>query len=99
MIRNAAAALALLALAACGGDGGRGHTSIVAAGDIASCFWRGDEATARLLDDIGGLVSRHTRFSKLEVLPECGHVVNVDRPELFNLLSMDFIRSATPSPA
>jgi acid phosphatase type 7 len=56
VIRTAAAALALLALAACGGDGGRGHTSIVAAGDIASCFWRGDEATARLLDDIGGVV-------------------------------------------
>jgi hypothetical protein len=57
VIRSAATALALLALAACGGDGGgRGHTSIVAAGDIASCFWRGDEATARLLDDIDGLV-------------------------------------------
>jgi hypothetical protein len=54
--RRALAAAALLALAACGGDGGPGHTSIVAAGDIASCFWRGDEATARLLDDIGGVV-------------------------------------------
>jgi hypothetical protein len=54
--RRALAAAALLMLAACGGDGGRERTSVVAAGDIASCFWRGDEATARLLDDIGGLV-------------------------------------------
>lgn len=53
MIRRLACAAALLALAACGGDdGGRGRTSLVAAGDIASCFWRGDEATARLLDEI-----------------------------------------------
>jgi hypothetical protein len=52
-----AAALALLALAACGGGGGREDTSLVAAGDIASCFWRGDEATARLLDDIPGVIA------------------------------------------
>jgi len=53
--------LALLALAAC--DGGerrrpeRPHTSLVTAGDIASCWWRGDEATARLLDRIDGVVA------------------------------------------
>jgi 3',5'-cyclic AMP phosphodiesterase CpdA len=28
----------------------------VAAGDIAGCWWRSDEATARLLDHIGGVV-------------------------------------------
>lgn len=56
--RSAAALLALCALAACG-DGGRPRerTSIVAAGDISSCFWRGDESTARLLDHIGGIVA------------------------------------------
>ncbi|HST59125.1 MAG TPA: metallophosphoesterase [Longimicrobium sp.] len=52
MIRRLACAAALLALAACGGDGEYGRTSFVAAGDIASGCWRGDEATARLLDDI-----------------------------------------------
>ena len=58
MRRLAAGALALLALAACGRDEKpREHTSLVAAGDIASCFWRGDEATARLLDGIGGVVA------------------------------------------
>jgi 3',5'-cyclic AMP phosphodiesterase CpdA len=48
--------------AACGGEKPRGdraprpHTSVVAAGDIAGCWWRSDEATARLLDNIGGVV-------------------------------------------
>ncbi|HEX8392391.1 MAG TPA: metallophosphoesterase [Longimicrobium sp.] len=52
------AAAFLLAAAACGGDGSgaRGHTSLVAAGDISSCYWSGDEATARLIDDIPGVV-------------------------------------------
>ncbi|HYH78251.1 MAG TPA: metallophosphoesterase [Longimicrobium sp.] len=50
------------ALAACGSDpprmdgSPRPHTSIVAAGDVASCWWRADEATARLLDRISGVV-------------------------------------------
>ena len=57
-MRLLAATILALALAACGGgDGGRDKTSLVAAGDISSCFWRGDEATARLLDDIGGIVA------------------------------------------
>ena len=33
------------------------HTSLVAAGDIAGCWWRSDEATARLLDHITGTVA------------------------------------------
>ncbi|HEV3052966.1 MAG TPA: hypothetical protein VGX50_21845, partial [Longimicrobium sp.] len=58
MMRSLAVVSVALALISCG-DGGRdrGHTSLVAAGDISSCFWRGDEATARLLDDIGGIVA------------------------------------------
>jgi hypothetical protein len=59
-LRSAALLLALAALAACGGDDAgppAERTSIVAAGDIASCFWRGDEATARLVDGIGGIVA------------------------------------------
>lgn len=57
----AAAALPLLALlAACKGEAPQGpppHTSLVAAGDIAGCWWRSDEATARLLDHITGVVA------------------------------------------
>jgi len=52
--------LLLAATAACGGEpkreGPPPHTSVVAAGDIAGCWWRSDEATARLLDHIGGVV-------------------------------------------
>ena len=58
--RRAALSLALAAalLAGCGEGAGEGpRTSLVAAGDIAGCFWRGDEATARLLDGIGGIVT------------------------------------------
>lgn len=59
-MRTGALAAGLLALAACGGDAAdapRDGTSLVAAGDISGCFWRGDEATARLLDGIGGIVA------------------------------------------
>lgn len=51
---------AAVLLAACGGEVPHGpppHTSLVAAGDIAGCWWRSDEATARLLDHIGGVVA------------------------------------------
>ncbi|HEU4557351.1 MAG TPA: metallophosphoesterase [Longimicrobium sp.] len=63
--RTAIISLGLLlaaALAACGGEAPRvtreelPHTSIVTAGDIASCWWRSDEGTARLLDRVGGVV-------------------------------------------
>lgn len=58
MMRSLAVVSLAFALVSCGdGERSRGRTSIVAAGDIASCFWRGDEATARLLDDIGGIVA------------------------------------------
>ncbi|HYW13237.1 MAG TPA: alpha/beta hydrolase [Longimicrobium sp.] len=46
------------------------------------------------LPPVSRMVKRHTGFSRLEVIPACGHVVNVDRPEHFNSVSMDFIRAA-----
>jgi len=46
---------------ACGGevpfDGPRQRVSLLAAGDIASCWWRADEATARILDRMDGVVA------------------------------------------
>lgn len=56
---RARAAAALLALAACAPPrpDPAERTSLVAAGDVASCFYRGDELTARLLDRIGGVVA------------------------------------------
>jgi 3',5'-cyclic AMP phosphodiesterase CpdA len=62
-IRPLAAAFVLAAaaaLASCRGNEPKGpppHTSLVAAGDIAGCWWRSDEATARLLDHISGVVA------------------------------------------
>lgn len=43
-------------LLACQGPPARRDASLVAAGDIASCWWRWDDATGRLLDHIDGLV-------------------------------------------
>jgi hypothetical protein len=57
-MRRLAPLFLTITLAACGGGEQRmDDTSLVAAGDIASCFWRGDDATARLLDRIGGVVA------------------------------------------
>jgi acid phosphatase type 7 len=50
------AALALCAASACGRPPARVDASLVAAGDIASCWWRWDDATGRLLDHVGGVV-------------------------------------------
>jgi pimeloyl-ACP methyl ester carboxylesterase len=44
------------------------------------------------LTPVRKLVSRHS-FSKLIVLPECGHVVNVERSELFNKGMLSFIHN------
>lgn len=56
--RGPAAALALVALAACADlrPPVDDSWSLVAAGDIASCWWGTDEMTARLLDRTGGVV-------------------------------------------
>jgi pimeloyl-ACP methyl ester carboxylesterase len=44
------------------------------------------------LPPVRHLVSRH-KHSTLQVLADSGHVVNVDRADLFNHLAIDFIRS------
>lgn len=52
------------------------------------------------LPPVAAIADRHTRYTRLEVLPDSGHVVNVDRPDLFNLLSIGFIRGlAAPAAA
>lgn len=43
------------------------------------------------LPSITKLVEHHV-FSKLIVVPNCGHVVNVDRPKQFNSISIDFLK-------
>ncbi|MEW5978072.1 MAG: alpha/beta hydrolase [Acidobacteriota bacterium] len=42
------------------------------------------------LPPVRNLVARH-RHSMLKVLEDCGHVCNVDRPDLFNAFSISFI--------
>jgi acid phosphatase type 7 len=59
MIRGSALLAAALLAAACAPPrpDPAERTSLVAAGDIAMCLFRGDELTARLLDRIGGVVA------------------------------------------
>lgn len=65
---------------------------------IPTLYLMGDE-DYMFLPPVQRMVQRQTRFTRLEVIPESGHVVNVDRPELFNELSIRFIRQAALRPA
>ena len=44
------------------------------------------------LPSIRRLVAAHTASSKLVVVPDCGHVVNVEHPRLFNHTAIDFLK-------
>ncbi|MEQ8908811.1 MAG: alpha/beta hydrolase [Vicingaceae bacterium] len=44
------------------------------------------------LPSIEKLVKKH-KNSILHIIPDCGHVVNIDRPAVFNQQSIDFIQS------
>lgn len=46
------------------------------------------------LPPVRHLVRRHARSSSLQVVEDSGHVVNVDRADLFNRLSIQFIRDS-----
>jgi pimeloyl-ACP methyl ester carboxylesterase len=43
------------------------------------------------LPPVKSVVGKH-RYARLQILPNSGHVVNVDQPELFNNYSIEFIR-------
>ncbi len=47
------------------------------------------------LPNIQQLMKKHTQYSKLIIVPACGHVVNVDEPEFFNQTTFDFIDSVS----
>lgn len=57
---------------------------------IPSLYVMGDQ-DLMFLEPVKKLVAQH-KNSILKVLDQCGHVVNVERPEEFNLLSIDFIK-------
>jgi pimeloyl-ACP methyl ester carboxylesterase len=44
------------------------------------------------LPSIRRLVDSHTASSSLVVVPDCGHVVNVERPLVFNHTAIDFLK-------
>ncbi|NNF32969.1 MAG: alpha/beta hydrolase, partial [Saprospiraceae bacterium] len=56
---------------------------------IPTLYVMGDE-DYMFLPPVKEMVKSHSR-SYLQVLPNCGHVVNVDEPRLFNQYSIDFI--------
>ena len=60
---------------------------------IPTLYLMGEE-DHMFLPPVRHLVRRHTRSSTLRVLEDSGHVVNVDRADLFNRLSIDFILAA-----
>lgn len=37
------------------------------------------------------MLVKNDSFSQLQIVPNCGHVVNIDNPTVFNALSIDFI--------
>ncbi len=65
---------------------------------IPTLFVMGEE-DYMFLPPVAAIAGRHTRFTRLEVLPDSGHVVNVDRPDLFNLHSIGFIRALSAGAA
>jgi pimeloyl-ACP methyl ester carboxylesterase len=44
------------------------------------------------LPSISKLVGKHT-YASLHVVPECGHVVNVEQPATFNLTAIEFLKT------
>lgn len=59
---------------------------------IPTLYVMGDE-DHMFLPPVARMVRRHARYTRLEVLPESGHVVNVDQPALFNRFTIGFIRA------
>ncbi|HEU0013958.1 MAG TPA: alpha/beta hydrolase [Longimicrobium sp.] len=65
---------------------------------IPTLYLMGDE-DYMFLAPVQRMMRGHTRFSRLEVVPASGHVVNVDQAERFNATSIAFIRGLAAAPA
>jgi len=59
--------------------------------NIPTFYIMGDQ-DHMFLPSIKKLVSQQ-ELSSLYVIPDCGHVVNIDRPKIFNQQSIDFLNS------
>ena len=60
---------------------------------IPTLYLMGEE-DHMFLPPVRHLVERHRTSSTLRVLADSGHVVNVDRPDLFNRFSIEFMKEA-----
>lgn len=60
---------------------------------IPTLYIMGDE-DYMFLPPVEYIVKKH-QMSEVAILPECGHVVNVDKPSLFNKISIDFIHKVS----
>jgi pimeloyl-ACP methyl ester carboxylesterase len=58
---------------------------------IPTLYVMGDQ-DVMFLEPVRNLIQFH-KNSLLEVLNQCGHVVNVEKPEEFNQLSLAFIKN------
>ena len=58
---------------------------------IPTLYVMGDQ-DVMFLEPVKNLVQQH-KTSVLKILEKCGHVVNVEQPELFNQLSTNFIKT------
>ncbi len=58
---------------------------------IPTLYLMGDE-DYMFLPQVRNLVKLH-KYSVLEVIDNCGHVCNVEQPDIFNQLSVNFIKS------
>jgi pimeloyl-ACP methyl ester carboxylesterase len=58
---------------------------------VPTLYIMGDE-DYMFLPQVKRLVKQH-KFSKLFVVENCGHVCNVEQPEIFNELSIEFIKN------
>ena len=59
-------------------------------------FYIMGEEDHMFLPSIKNLVKSHYRSAQLFVVKNCGHVVNVDQPQIFNEKVIEFIRSNSP---
>jgi pimeloyl-ACP methyl ester carboxylesterase len=57
---------------------------------IPTLYLMGDE-DYMFLPQVKMQVAKHA-YSRLSVIPDCGHVCNVEQPDLFNQISIDFIQ-------
>jgi pimeloyl-ACP methyl ester carboxylesterase len=50
---------------------------------------------AMFLPSIKALVKSHHKYASLQVINNCGHVVNIDKPNIFNKKSLAFLKLHT----